>query len=363
MPNKKTRELLLILFSLFVTLLSFEYFKSKIDSDVEQIAGGFQEATALSQKQFMCRPSEIECVKGISESFRINKSTETLLMLGNSQMGAINQMKNGDMTYAQIIAEQLNSQGNNARSIWMPNASLIEFKMLYETISRCGSYPQYLVIPVFLDDTRESSVRQDISQLEYDLCPNSKHKAKESSSLKEIDIPITIENRSSKLSNLITKRLPIISELPTLNAHFRGNLYLLRNTIFGINASSKRKILPSSYKKNLSSLEKIIENRRQLGMKTLIYIPPLLYSKTRPSMIPYKIYEYKSFKEEVNNLCQNSSCKFVNLEDVVPDSEWGTKASTSLSSNKEELDFMHFTGKGHISLANVLIHEFIYFKP
>ena len=80
-------------------------------------------------------------------------------------------------------------------------------------------------------------------------------------------------------------------------------------------------------------------------------------------MIPYEMHEYKSFKEEINNLCLNSGCKFVNLEDVVPDSEWGTKASTSLSSSKEEIDFMHFTGKGHISLANVLIHEFIYFKP
>ena len=51
MSNKKARELLLILCSLFLALLSFEYFKSKIDSEVEQIAGGFQEATPLSQKR------------------------------------------------------------------------------------------------------------------------------------------------------------------------------------------------------------------------------------------------------------------------------------------------------------------------
>ena len=162
-------------------------------------------------------------------------------------------------------------------------------------------------------------------------------------------------------SNLIIKRLPIISELPSLNAILESIFIYLE--IPSLNKCiSKRKILPKVTRRTYLASE-IIKNRRQPGMKTFIYIPPLLYSSTRPSMIPYKMHEYQSFKEEVNNLCQNSSCKFVNLEDVVPDSEWGTKASTNLSSNKEELDFMHFTGKGHISLAKVLLHEFTYFKP
>ena len=364
MTGKKTKDLCALALSVFVSLWSLEIFKSHANKDLETLGGGFQEAIALNHVQFICDSTETSCIQEISKTFEINKKDATLLILGNSQTGAINQKKDGDLTYAQIVAKHLNAKAQPTRSVWMPNASLKEFKMLYEAISECGSEPRHLVIPVFLDDTRESSVRGEVSQLKSKICLDS------TSKMEKKNLPINghrlipRDKNSERLSSEIKKRLPLFSGLPSLNAIFRGNIYFLRNTVLGINASSKRKILAGSYSENMSSLEEMINRRSEAGNKTFVYIPPLLYAVTRPFMIPYVIQEYQSFKQDVADMCQMPNCKFVNLEGVVPDDEWGMKASTNLGSDKEELDFMHFTGLGHKRLSKVLLKELKhYFRP
>ena len=355
--NRK-KDLVLILLSTLVTLSVFKLFEPSTEKDIAQAGGGFQEATALEDVQFMCTVNELECIKEISTAFSLNGNHKSLLILGNSQLGAINQMSNGDKTYAQLIASDHNARDYLTRSLWLPNASLTEFNLIYQAVSECGSEPHFLVIPVFLDDTREPSVRSGVRELKSNLCGSTISGEEELPSPSHINTQYSSKSSSAILSENITENLPILKNLPNLNASFRVYLYKLRNTIFGINASSKRMIRVSSYKANLSKLDEMMDRRKKPGMKTLVYIPPLLYSGTKPSMIPYVEAQYKNFKEDVRSICIKLNCHFVNLEDVIPDNEWGTKASTSIDTQEGELDFMHFNSLGHKRFSKMLILEF-----
>ena len=62
---------------------------------------------------------------------------------------------------------------------------------------------------------------------------------------------------------------------------------------------------------------------------------------------------YKDFKLYLNNICNNKYCYFFNLEQIIPNKDWGLK-STTFRADLEELDYMHFTGEGHNKLANKL---------
>lgn len=362
--NKRNKDLLLILLSSLTSILFFKLLEPKDKKDIEQMGGGFQEATALKQSQFICHVSELECIKEITTAFSPKKNRgKTLLILGNSQLGAINQMKDGDISYAGIVANNLNAYGYATRSIWMPNASLLEFEMLYQAISACGSEPDFLALPVFLDDTRETSVREDIKTISSRLCANAGEGVNELSFPSDTSTKHSTKSLSIVLSKKIIDNTPVLSTLSSLKSKFRLQLYFLRNTIFGITASSKRKMIPSGYKLNISKLQRIINRRHLSDAKTLVYVPPLLYSLTQPSMIPYIKDEYNSFKMELSSKCKESNCYFLNLEGLIPDNEWGTKQSTNLGNEKEELDFMHFNGLGHKRLAKRLILEFkAYFK-
>lgn len=352
--NTQKKDVILIILSCFSALFLLKIVTPSSIENIDKVGGGFQEANALRGQDFLCGISETECINRHLDNLEINAEGGSLLLLGNSQMGAINQFKDGDQSYAQIIGNHQDSPSFKLIAIWMPNASIGEFDAVYSAISRCGAEPRFLAIPVFLDDTRESSIRKDVSNLGSRICTNEhalkdKHSAPQESATKG--------QLSTRLSKMITKKLPIVSDLPQVNVQFRVFLYLLRNTVFGIRPSSKRKIVTSSYEASLSSLRALIGKRRQFGMKTLVYIPPLLYAASNPSAIPYLEDEYESFKDTISSLCRRPFCIFRNFEDVVPDAEWGAKVSTSLGKGVSELDFMHFTGVAHQRFGNRLFLE------
>jgi len=67
--------------------------------------------------------------------------------------------------------------------------------------------------------------------------------------------------------------------------------------------------------------------------------------------IPYVDDEYARFKAEAERLAVDSGAVFVNLEDLVPGSEWGSKDGAL---GTLEFDFAHFRAPGHTLLANAL---------
>ena len=64
------------------------------------------------------------------------------------------------------------------------------------------------------------------------------------------------------------------------------------------------------------------------------------------------------FKEDASRFINNFSfSQYANFENIVDNSLWGYKESTSLNSSAE-VDFMHFQGPGHVFLSEK-VQEFM----
>ena len=59
------------------------------------------------------------------------------------------------------------------RSIWVPNATLAEFKEIYLSIRKCQTEIDNLILPLFLDDTREQTIRESLQNYSSNICSSS----------------------------------------------------------------------------------------------------------------------------------------------------------------------------------------------
>ena len=322
---------------------------TKLVNSSDGFVDGFVGATATTSNKYVCNAEDYQCVKNLIKD--LNASEKKLLLFGNSQLGAINQFSEGEINYAHQLA--LNYEDDDkfiVRSIWIPNANLSEFKGIYSSIEQCSSKIDSLIIPIFLDDTREAGIRESLKDYSSKICGDSnKSSALDENRYMALD-PLT---NSKLLDRFILNRMPYLKEEKDLNMNFRIFLYKLRNTLFGITASSNRKIIPTEYNKNIGSLRELIYLRNAKNLTNIIYIPPLLHYSTGKA-IPYIRNEYHSFKDEIKTICKVSKCHFYNFESLVNDDLWGLKKNTSLRGNSKEVDFMHFSYLGHEIVFNKL---------
>ena len=342
-----------ILFSLLVVLFSFSglFIYLRLINQGEKKDSGFVNATPTESNKYVCAANNFNCVKSLI--IDLNGSNKNVLLFGNSQLGAINQFSEGEINYAHKLSIDINknrSQPLTVRSIWIPNATLGEFKEIYLSMRKCSARIDNLILPLFLDDTREQEIRESLKNYFSKICdsfePLSTNKYKKENNLNNI-------SNSDKLDKTILKRAFILKEIGSINSHFRVFLYKLRNSIFGIKASSKRKIVPAAYEFNVEALEDIIDLRKSSRMPTMLYIPPLLHFATGKD-IPYFRDEYLNFKNEMKDICNKENCSFFDLDSIIPDNKWGYKDSTNLQREKKEIDFMHFTYDGHQIISKKL---------
>ena len=342
---KKFRYLLsnsfIYFFSLFTITITLLILYSKVSNNEKDL--GFKKAKAFDNTSDICigNSDNISCQKFLLEEF--TKKQNSILFLGNSQTGAINNFKEGDQTFITYLNQLLKLQKKDieVKSIWLPNATIQEFEVIYEGLKQCKLNPKFLFIPVFLDDTRSESIRNELKNYSDFLCGDI-------SSLEKIQN--STSGNLSKLNNKIRNEIKFLYKLKSLNEKFRTDIYKFRNLIFNIKPSTIRPIKIGAYTKNLKALENIINDRYNRNLKTIIYIPPLLFSNEKDK-IPYKSNDYKIFKETIKKKCQLGECNYFNLENSVPNELWGFKRSTKFNKRDFELDFMHFTGKGHKILS------------
>ena len=128
-----------------------------------------------------------------------------------------------------------------------------------------------------------------------------------------------------------------------------SNLYLMRNSLLGITAQSKRRMIPGRMQLNLDAGRAILAEAKSAGVPVLAYIVPLRSDVETP----YVVSEYRRFKESLQTLAAEQRVTFANLESLVPPALWGQKSSTNLEDG-EELDFMHFQAGGHLLLADAV---------
>ena len=302
-----------------------------------------------------------ECLDGILA----RHSRRSVLWLGNSQLHSVNELRRGETTATPILFKGLQLQGLDLVTFSQPNANLQEHYLLFEYLS--SRLPlQYLILPMVFDDTREDGLRKEVSNFLSDK--NTKNAlSKTSIGLKILDLNkqklsdgnddmAGITNTlqvvaEDKLNSALKMHSQLWAERPEMRGQIFTGLYLLRNSIFHINPSSKRKMIRGRYLDNMNAFEAILASASERGISVLVYIAPLRSDVESP----YVDSEYNFFKKDVERLSNIYGAKFSNLENLVPPELWGSKEGTSLG-NRLEIDFMHFQGGGHRYLAQKILN-------
>ena len=295
---------------------------------------------------------------------------DNLLFFGNSQTHSINQKKSNEVNYISLLADKPGDSNLNVLCHSLPNANLQEFLLSYEYFKNKFQI-RMLIIPVFMDDMREDGVRGDIY---YPNLVSQQFLLEDSTDyvIKHIDDDLksfwtTGDYSNSKSEVMNAEKETLQEKIELLLNHFFNNkslawnnrpnvrgaiftwLYKARNSMFGINASTHRIMIPSRYEKNMHALELIIQSCLRSNTKLLLYIPPI----RSDVMIPYDSSEYERFKKSLMAFSiENKGHVFYrNFERIVPGEYWGYKSSSTVN-EKRELDFMHFQYTGHKILAD-----------
>jgi hypothetical protein len=294
------------------------------------------------------------------EGYQRRKDTAIVLMLGNSQSHSINQVKEHQKTFPALLFDSLHPKSISVISSSIPNANLEEFYLLYKIWSQRIKIKS-LVIPVFLDDTREDGIQSV-------FFPNvAGFKIDESNKIAEkINLQIQQANKSekgdlaaleqtfqekteTKLNSILETEFALWQRRPTIRGDLFNNLYKLRNTIFGIDAKSKRRIIKEFYDDNMLALKFILEDCKKNHVDVLVYVPPI----RNDYEIPYIRKEYADFKTELQQMCSQYQVNFLNIENCVPGKYWGLKGTRTFS-GRLDIDFMHFQYAGHVIVAKAL---------
>jgi hypothetical protein len=301
------------------------------------------------------------CIRGIE----IKKPKNVALWLGNSQLHAVNQLKENQLNAPPIAFYDLKKHSIYLIALSQPNANLQEHYLIYFHLSQQISI-KYLILPVVFDDLREDGIRPEI--LAFAENSNKKNKLSLSEtgrkSLEMLHkVPTTKDdiNRLALHGKLQDKSEKLLDDMFKENFLFwrsreeaRGvifqNMYLARNTLFGINPSTKRKTIKGYYQANMIALKNILELSNAQSTKVIVYVAPI----RNDIDTPYPLDEYEKFQKETEELSIRHNAIFLNLENLVPGKLWGQKNSTNLN-GKTEIDFMHFQSEGHSLLAKEIV--------
>ena len=253
----------------------------------------------------------------------------------------------------------------------LPNANLQEHYLLYNYFSSTIPNLKLLIIPVFMDDLRETGIRENY----FKNFSNGEFNLEEDTDLaEEINTLLlsfssstnedTIEANNKDFNALKETTQDIVERTINKNLkqnfsfwknreNIRGeyfiNLYKIRNTLLGISSQSTRKMIMSRYNKNINALKLIIEQTKRNNTKVILIIPPL----RQDIKYPYDIEEYKNFKLDLREIAKESTITIIDIDDIIDGKYWGFAASTQLFKEKD-FDFMHFQAKAHQIFADTL---------
>jgi hypothetical protein len=293
-----------------------------------------------------------------------------VLFLGNSQTHSINQQKEDEVNFIELLYKSRVDSKDDILCISLPNSGLQEFYLVYEYWKKLLPI-KAVVIPVFMDDLREDGVRdfyfEELIQSKFQLRDtinqvpkkiNSElrsywqtRKQTTASADNKSESVVTFQERSESYLNQKLEKSKTWINRPNVRGEFFNWLYRFRNTVFRIKASTIRKMIPQRYQSNMQALKLLVDDCVKEDKKVILYIPPIRSDVT----LPYDKNQYEHFKEEIRELADKAKphVSFKNFEAIIPGELWGYKAATSLDSEKE-MDYMHFQFKGHQILADSL---------
>lgn len=271
-------------------------------------------------------------VKGVQDS--------VVLVLGNSQTHSINQLKQNDCNYVELLSKKL---ALPVYAFSFPNANLQEHLVAFNyAVSKVKV--KRLILPVFMDDLREDGVRDAFfSKLLEVQKPVKVTQAKEA--------PTTQEQSEAFLNAYLDQHTSLWPKREIMRGNLFNWLYMLRNTVFGIRPGTARHMIAETYRKNFAALDSILKIAKQRGIMVYIYVPPI----RSDVKLPYDMNEYKQFRKELSKLvAQYPNTLLKNYSGIVPGKYWGYKEPTNFI-DKREIDYMHFQFAGHQILADSLM--------
>lgn len=304
--------------------------------------------------------AEVELIR---QGWEKRQPSKTILWLGNSQLHGINQYQAGDQNAVEALHHLLKPSATDVVAFSLPNANLQEHYLLFEYFIQHIKIDK-LLIPVFLDDTRENGIRSTLvdqplsSELQAALSQTAsgqrilevlapKGEDQAQGSAETAGIKETIQEKvETSLTNWLSQHSTVWRSREQARGDMYLTLYNTRNKAFGITPNSQRKIIPANYQANMTALEDILRLARQKGIQVQVYIPPIRSDLN----LPYDPQEYTKFKQETSDLCSKYQAKNIDLEGIVPNQYW--KVATSGSDGSAQLDFMHFEAPGHQILAD-----------
>jgi len=282
-----------------------------------------------------------------------------LLWLGNSQLHFINQFQPGDHTAPYWLRKASRCSNDFVPlGVSLPNANLQEHLVLMEYVA--DRLPiAGLILELTFDDLREDGLRSDFADL---ISPGDREQLVQTRAGKEILDRADAEwhgqkpgSESAGLDGFVQKHVEdrlnaalssgwtLWGERGDLRNTLLTDLYYFRNYVLGIKATTIRKMIPLRYQRNMAALRTILEDAARRKIPVLVYIAPI--RQDRP--LPYDLGEYEIWKREVDVLARETGARLVNLETLVPGDQWGSYVG-------EDIDFMHFRGKGHQLLADAI---------
>lgn len=311
----------------------------------------------------------------IEQTKKYGQDKKNLLWLGNSQLHGINQLKEGDKNSVEYLHDSLLSSNINVIAYSIPNANLQEHLVLLKYLVSVMPIEK-LVIPVFFDDTRESGLRPDLIRKEFadangksdgsDLGNALETAFKTAEAVKEDNPDMKALNSTTqeKTELYLNDKMNQASVVWASRADLRSKIiydyiFKIRNSVFQIKPDSKRKKIPTRYLLNMQALQSIAQFCKEHQISLLVYIPPIRNDVAQP----YVEEEYDVFKTELRKYADDYGFTLKNYESIIPAAFWGVKPSTSMGSEKFEIDFMHFQNEGHRLLAQELAKEFYTNKP
>jgi hypothetical protein len=293
---------------------------------------------------------------------------DVALFLGNSQTHSINQLKPGEKNYVELLQRNWQPQQLDVLAHTVPNANLQEFYLFFRYWQ--SKLPiKTILVPIFMDDLREDGIREvfmpqlirekfqipdDTSELTLSINKTLSTFRPGAEKTNENDLKAleqTVQESVEKFCNdFLQQHFSSWAYRPNVRGQLLTQLHLLRNTVFGISASTKRKLIPARTKNNYQALEQILTVARDHQIAVVLYLPPIRSDVP----IPYDEAEYKQFKAEIKSQAAKYKAVFADFDSIVPGEYWGSKNATTVGGGKTEIDYMHFQYRGHQLLADSL---------
>jgi hypothetical protein len=283
-----------------------------------------------------------------------------------SQMYSINDQQPGDQIISEWIDDAVRGRGRRAFGLAAPNLDNEEAALLLlATLADPHTRPEAFVFGVCFDKFRNVDLRPGYqrflrarpelqalvartiaAQAAAHPLATAKLKASLDAALAGEKTDADDASLEGRLRGATAAVLPLVADRAELNVALQASAFLLRNYVLRIKASSKRPQLPSRYQLNQDFLGLLADVARANGVQLLPYIIPL----NPVAENPYVPEEHRRFKDWYAGLAREKGFPYVDLEDLVPSDEWGTRDG--------EVDFKHFRGPAHRRTAAAIVNAF-----